>query len=176
MDLKKAGEALKSVMKNQKLLQVVFLLGLAGILLIYVSTWNLGGGQEEESQPAPETSPEACQRQLEQDLVRVVKAVTGEESPQVMITLENAGRSVYAQDSSQSSGESGQESRSAHVILEDGGGAQHGLALAELQPEVKGVVIVSQRAGDPALREKLVNAARTALGVPSSRVCVVDGV
>lgn len=176
MELKKAGEALKAVMKNQKLLRVVFLLGMAGILLIYLSTWDLGGGQEAEPPPAAEAGPEACQRQLEQDLVRVVKAVTGEDSPQVMITMENAGRSVYAQDSSQSSGESGQESRSAHVILEDGGGAQHGLALAELQPEVKGVVIVSQRAGDPALREKLVNAARTALGVPSSRVCVVDGV
>ena len=47
--------------------------------------------------------------------------------------------------------------------------------MAELQPEVKGVVIVSQRAGDPAVREKLINAARTALGVPSSRVCVVEG-
>ena len=92
-----------------------------------------------------------------------------------MITLEDGGRSVYAQDSSQSTGETGQESQASHVVLEDGKGAQQGLALAQLQPEVKGVVIVSQGAGDPALREKLINAARTALGVPSSRVCVVEG-
>lgn len=175
MELEKMGRAVKSAMKNQKLLRVVFLLGLAGILLIYLSTWDLGGGQEAEPEPAPADTVESFQRRLEEDLLRVVRAVTGEESPQVMITLENAGRSVYAQDSSQSSGENGQENRSAHVILEDGKGAQYGLNLTQTQPEVKGVVIVSQRAGDPALREKLVNAARTALGVPSSRVCVVDG-
>ena len=41
--------------------------------------------------------------------------------------------------------------------------------------KVKGAVIVSRTAADPDMREKLVNAARTALGVPSSRVCVVEG-
>ncbi|MDE6838184.1 MAG: hypothetical protein K2P33_07275, partial [Acutalibacter sp.] len=61
------------------------------------------------------------------------------------------------------------------VVLEDSGGAQRGLELTQEQPRVKGAVIVSRTAADPDMREKLVNAARTALGVPSSRVCVVEG-
>lgn len=176
MELKKAGEALKSALKGRKLPRAVFLLGILGIALIYLSSLDWGGRPEAEApQEEAGAAPEACQRRLEEDLLRVVRAVTGEESPQVMITLEDGGRSVYAQDGGQSSGETGQESQASHVILEDGKGAQRGLSVAELQPEVKGVVIVSQRAGDPAVRERLVNAARTALGVPSSRVCVVEG-
>lgn len=175
MELKKAGEALKAAIKSQKLPRAVFLLGILGIVLIYLSSLDWGGGPEAEAAPSEPAAPESCQRRLEEDLLRVVRAVTGEGSPQVMITLEDGGRSVYAQDSSQSTGETGQESQASHVVLEDGKGAQQGLALAQLQPEVKGVVIVSQGAGDPALREKLINAARTALGVPSSRVCVVEG-
>ena len=61
------------------------------------------------------------------------------------------------------------------MVLENKDGDQRGLELSREQPKVQGAVIVSRAAGDPAVREKLVNAARTALGIPSSRVCVVDG-
>ena len=110
-------------------------------------------------------------QQLEEDLRQVVKAVTGEPDPAVMVTLEDDGRWVYAQDKKlQDAGE-----EESHVVLEDSGGAQRGLELTQEQPRVKGAVIVSRTAADPDMREKLVNAARTALGVPSSRVCVVEG-
>ena len=153
----------------------VLLLGLGGILLIYLSSLLPGGEPPDQPELQPALGVQDCQRALEESLARVVRAVTGEESPQVMVTLENAGRWVYAADARESQAEGGRESESTHVVLEDEKGAQRGLEVAEIQPEVKGVVIVSRGAADPALREMLINAARTALGVPSSRVCVVEG-
>lgn len=176
MDLKKLREFWNSARKDKRMVRLVFLLGIGGIVLIYLST--LLGPEEpalKEARTEETLTAGDYQRQLEQDLRRVVQAVTGEPSPEVMVTLENAGEFVYAEDHKENRRDSGEESESAHVILKDSGGAQQGLPVTQLKPEVKGVVIVSRNAADPAVREKLVNAARTALGVSSSRVCVVEG-
>ncbi len=171
---KKAEQFIKSLAGDKRLLRIVFFLGIGGILFIYLSTLFPSGEEGEQPKPTEESAAwQEYQHQLEQDLCRVVSAVTGEESPAVMVTLENAGRSVYAADARESQQEGGRESQSSHVVLEDAQGTQHGLAVAQLQPEVKGVVIVCRSAGDPVVREKLVNAARTVLGVASTRVCVV---
>lgn len=179
MARKKVEELLKSLAGDKKLLRIVFFLGIGGILLIYLSTLFPTGdrpAQEQDPEPAAEESEgwQEYQARLEQDLRRVVSAITGEENPEVMVTLENAGRSVYAADARETQQEGSRESQSSHVVLEDEKGGQHGLAVTRMQPEVKGAVIVCRGAGSPALREKLVNAARTVLGISSARVCVVD--
>ena len=174
MELKKAGERLLAGLWGKKATSLVFILGIAGILLIYLQgliPWEKAG---EEAAPRESAAPAEYRQRLEEDLCKVVRAVTGEENPQVMITLVDEGSYVYAADKKTRDGENSREEESAHVIIEDSGGAQQGLMLSRLRPEIKGVVIVSRGAGDPALREKLVNAARTALGVSSARVCVVE--
>ncbi|MCI9552053.1 MAG: hypothetical protein HFE94_00800 [Acutalibacter sp.] len=170
MELRKWIDRLKDAVAGKKLVSLAVLLGMGGILLIYLST--LGFSKEMDSGPERSTEEQAvedCQKRLEEDLTRVVRAITGEEAPEVMITLKNNGRWVYAADSRQN----GEETENTHVILEDAQGAQSGLRLADIQPEIKGVVIVSRSAADPMVRERLINAARTALGVSASRVCVV---
>lgn len=178
MEIKKARELLERLLRDRRFVWAAVLLGMAGVVLIYLSSWGAPPDGEERGQAQPEEALCAGEyrQRLEEDLRRVVRAVTGEDSPEVMVTLENAGSLVYAADENESSSSDGAQRESTHVVLEDSSGAQHGLALKELQPEVKGVVIVSRRAGDPAVRERLVNAARTVLGVPSSRVCVVESV
>lgn len=175
MDLKKAGELLRSRLTKETALRLVVILGLCGIALLALSSWDFGGeegaaeaGRQEQAQDYGQYA-----RQLEADLCRVVTAVTGEKDPVVMVTLENSGRSVYAADERQQAGGDGEEEREwTHVILEDRDGAQSPLTVTEQRPKVQGVVIVSRRAQDPAVREQLVNAAKTALGVSSARVCV----
>lgn len=172
MELERVKAWLRGAVKNRKAVQLAFILGMAGIILIWISSWT-GQEKAQEEPPASTPSAGAYQRELEEGLGRIVSAVTGESAPEVMVTLENSGRSVYAADRKDSTQENGAQRESAHVILEDSDGAEHGLTVEERQPEIKGVVIVSRAAGDPAVREQLVNAARTALGVPANRVCVV---
>lgn len=172
MELKKIAERLTALTREKKLVRLALILGIAGILLIYLSTWTGSGGTRE--QPAAQTVETAAgeyQRQLEESLARVVRAVTGEDKPEVMITLKNNGRAVYAADDRQR----GEEAERTHVIVEDGEGGQDGLTVVDMEPEIRGVVIVSRYGGDPGVKEKLVNAARAVLGVSGNRVCVVDG-
>ncbi len=46
------------------------------------------------------------------------------------------------------------------------------MPVTEIQPKIKGVVIVSRYAGDPEIREKLTEAVKTALDISSARICV----
>ncbi len=179
MDVEKWKGLARRAFPKDRAVKLLVLLGICGIALIYLSTL-LGDGREKQESPAEEASSgvRADGEELEKDLARIVRAVTGEQEPTVLVTLESGSRYVYAADAKENSRESGEESsgesETAHVILKDSDGAQHALTVTEIQPEVKGVVIVSRFAGDPAVREKLTNAVRTALDISSAKVCVTD--
>jgi len=176
MEAEKLKAWLRGAVKDRRLVRAAVILGMAGIVLIWLSSLAPGKETEPESQEsAAQLTDTQYRRQLEEDLCRIVRAVTGEKEPQVMITLENAGSGQYATDRKESTQEGATQRESAYVIVKDSGGAEHGLSLEQRQPQVLGVVIVSRGAGDPAVREKLVNAARAVLGVSSGRVCVVEG-
>lgn len=179
METKKIKEAFGSLFKKDKVVKGILLLGICGIALIYFSSWQ-GGKKENEAEAAAKmTEGESYEEKLEADLSRIVKAITGEDDPTVMITLQNGGEAVYAQDE-KGAVETGEgsakrdENEKTHIILKDSEGTQTALPVTELKPQVKGVVVVSRSAKDPAIREKLTLAVRTALDISSARVCVTD--
>ena len=94
------------------------------------------------------------------------------------VTLSDNGRSLYAADERESGRQeesaSSQERETSPILLEDAQGNQHALTVTQTQPEVQGVVVVSDFAGDPAVREKLLTAVCTALDLSSARVCVTS--
>lgn len=179
MDAEKWKALAGKLLSKDRAVKVLVLLGLCGIALICLSSlWGKAGREEPQRKPETSAGAEEYGEALEQDIARVVRAITGEEDPTVLVTLESGVRSVYAEDEKTGSREeetetSGEEERT-HVILKDSDGAQRALTVTEIQPEIKGVVIVSRYAGDPAIREKLTQAVRTALNVSSARVCVTD--
>lgn len=181
MDVEKWKAAFQKAFPKDRGVKLLVLLGICGIALIYLSTL-FGNEKDQKDAPAKEDSTASIgeyEQRLEQELTRIVCAITGEEGPAVLVTLESSSQTVYAADEKTSSqqeenGESSEEYEKTHVILKDSGGAQQALAVTEIQPKVKGVVIVSRYAGDPVIREKLTEAVKTALDISSARVCVTD--
>ena len=155
------------------------LLGVCGIALLFLSSWLEGREEPFQPQQEAEWDGETSRRQLEEDLARVVRAITGEEDPEVLVTLEDTGENVYAADQAWNTQEGGaqnsREEESTYILLKDRDGGQSALPVTQRQPEVRGVVIVSSRAGDPAVREQLTQAAVTALDISSARVLVTGG-
>lgn len=180
MDAEKWKDAARKAFSKDRTVKFLVLLGICGIVLIFFSgLFGKSGSQQEPLQE--ETSPanaEEYRRGVEQDISRIVEAITGEEKPAVLVTLESGSRYIYAEDEKNSSGTDGEkkseEEEKNHVILKGADGAQHALTVTEMQPEIKGVVIVSGRAGEPAVREKLTNAVRTAFNLSSAKVCVTE--
>lgn len=153
------------------------LLGICGIALIGLSSFWEPSGQQDA--PAESSVPAADYRgELEESLCRIVTAITGEAQPTVVVTLSDNGRSLYAADERESGRQeesaSSQERETSPILLEDAQGNQHALTVTQTQPEVQGVVVVSDFAGDPAVREKLLAAVCTALDLSSARVCVTS--
>ena len=172
MDVEKWKSALKKAFSREKGTNILLLLGVCGILLIYLSTL-FSSGEAKKSETAKEESREEAatyEKRLEQELARIVSAITGEEDPAVMVTLKSGSRYVYAADEREREA----EREKSTVILKDSDGTQQALAITEIQPKVKGVVIVSRYAGDSAIREKLTEAVRTVLDVSTARICVTD--
>ena len=133
----------------------------------------------QQDAPAESSVPAADYRgELEESLCRIVTAITGEAQPTVVVTLSDNGRSLYAADERESGRQeesaSSQERETSPILLEDAQGNQHALTVTQTQPEVQGVVVVSDFAGDPAVREKLLTAVCTALDLSSARVCVTS--
>ena len=71
-----------------------------------------------------------------------VRAITGEEDPEVLVTLEDTGENVYAADQAWNTQEGGaqnsREEESTYILLKDRDGGQSALPVTQRQPEVRG--------------------------------------
>ena len=166
-------------LRKERAVTLVAIVGVCGILLIYLSSFFGGTEAVPEEETASSSGSLAYKEELEADLRRVVTAITGETTPTVVVTLENNGRNLYASDErytvEQPGGEgetSREERETAHILLEDAQGNQSALTITQTQ---QGVVVVSQFAGNAPIREKLLEAVCTALHVSSAKVCVTAG-
>lgn len=177
MDFAQWKQSFLGLFRKEKSLKLVVLLGICGIALIGLSSfWEPGGDEDPAVETSSSSDTESCRQQLEADLCRIVTAITGEENPTVVVTLEDNGRSQYASDerrsTQQEEGASSEERESSHILMEDAQGNQYALTVTQTQPGIQGVVVVSRFAGNPLVQEKLLSAVCTALDVSSTKVCV----
>lgn len=166
----------------------LFFLGLAGILLIFLSDLLFAphsAAEEAVSQPA--SAPQTVQRgqteqELEARLTEMISAVQGAGKVRVMLTLENDGETVYAYDEQSDTqtaagGTDGTASRrqsyeNEHVLIDAGSGKQP-LIETCLEPEVKGVAVVCEGGDDITVVKRVTELVSVVLRLPTNRVCVI---
>lgn len=189
MDKKLDKINIMELIKKDKVRNIIIIVGLCGIVLIYLSTLFSSDSKAEET-TAEDTlyfSATEYEEKLEARLSKIITAITGEENPEIMVTLESSNQYVYAKDEKNSSSNSTEyeegsvkesqnsaDDENSYIILKDSNGSQYALKITEIQPEIKGVVVVSKYADDIIVQEKIINAMKTALNISSSKVCVVS--
>lgn len=172
---------------------IIVALGLLGMVLIMVSSF-FGGSKESRSSPASaaaagaETKTAAVYAgEVEQKLLNLIGEIEGVGELRVLVTIENGYEKVYAQ-----SGKSSQNSESvydaegkpsrvqqnqneehAYVFVENSGSKREALLITQIEPKIKGVVVVCQGADNLVVQERVISAVTTALGISSNRVCVL---
>ena len=163
---------------------VVFILGIAGILLIGLSSLLPEHKEEAPEAAVQETDAKAYAAQLEERLQGILQQTEGVGKAQVMVTLENGYRRVYAksekvnndilEDVRAQDEKKTQEKQVTEqtYVLVDGAGGKVPLVTAELEPEIKGVVVVCQGGNDPLVVRRVVETVRVALNISSSRISV----
>ena len=157
------------------------LIAACAALVLLMLLWPMDTKNTENEAPETvELTAGDYTRALSAQIAQMVSAITGESEPQVTVTLRTMGETVYATEDKQSeksaeeySGESlnrtqtDGDTQKTYILVKVADGSQ------KTEPEIRGVVIVSRGGGDPKMREKIVEAVKTALDLSSTQVCVV---
>ena len=127
------------------------------------------------------------ERSLERRLAEVLSMVEGAGEVEVMLTFSQSREIILAEDttineslvkeedSAGGSRESSSLSKDARAILiQSPRGGQEPIILREIVPKVEGVIIVSEGGDNVFVREALIRAATTVLGVDIHRVQVLQ--
>lgn len=172
---------LKTLSTDGKARKWIIAAGLLGMALIFLSEFWPSSTQT-SSAGKTLTSEEFVQK-LEQRLTEVVGNIDGAGQNRVMVTLENGVQYVYAteqktgsnrvEDTGDSSNRLSQQDDSEEsVIVVDAEDGRKGLLVTELEPIVKGVVVVCEGGDQEDVQQRVSQAVTTALNITSKRVYV----
>jgi stage III sporulation protein AG len=182
---------------NSKLATNLIIILAVGIAFILVSDFyrdiNIGGAG---TQDADKTNLTAGQSnigktdevaELENRLVEILSEIQNAGKVSVMITLKSGGEIIPAKDESISDKTTNEKDMEGGtrtinekntsdqvVFMNDQGGTSKPLVLKEVNPDIKGVIIVAEGAKDPKVKLQLTEAVQTVLDVPAYRVSVFE--
>lgn len=176
------NEKMKKLIQNPKLLVI---LGISGIVLIFISSLFSGSNNKAESSVASSVTytAERYSEMLEEDIKNIVTGITGDKNPTVVITLESGIRYSYASadetDTSSSTGstndQSSESKKQSYITVKTADGGEQALVVTEIMPEVRGVAIICSGGNSEATAEKIKNAVTAALNITSKRVYISGG-
>jgi len=155
--------------KDKKLLVKLSILFMIGVVLLGISSWgkNNDDGTASLNTPAPSYSQQ--EKDLENKLTHILSQVKGAGDVSVAVTLEEGPESVYATDTDEENSEEQKQSSSQLTEINDGP-----VLVKENPAKVRGAVIVASGAGDAMVKESLIQAAVSLLGIRSSQVAVIE--
>lgn len=175
----------KKFFSGKKGTTVLVVAGLIGIaLILFSSIWPSSTGKSAKSTSSAISSDEYAAR-LGKQLEGIVGKIDGVGRVQVLVTVESGVQYVYEQNQKSSNDKSAtsqtdgstqtQENNNIEqnpVIVDNASGGQSPLVRTELQPAVKGVVVVCDGGDNPTVKESVTNAIMTALDLSSTRISV----
>lgn len=123
----------------------------------------------------PTVTTEQFVEQTEERLETLVGSIEGAGRCRVLLTLDNGVEYVYATEErtatdNRENAQSNDSERTA--ILVDTGDGREGLLVTEIQPTVRGVVVVCEGGDNEAVRARVTEAVTVALDLSAKKVCV----
>lgn len=181
---------------NSKLATNLIIILALGVGFVLISDFynDLNGNKTEKTDSEPigavesqnASKPEYV-KETETQLSSILSRIEGAGEVSVMITLKSGTEIIPAKDESisdkttnEKDNEGGtriineQNTSDKVVFMNEQGGNSKPLVLKEVNPEIKGVIIVAEGAKDPKVKLKLTEAVQTVLDVPAYRVSVFE--
>ena len=154
----------------------ILILGLVGILFIFFSSFFSTSEKKEEIKP--EITTEEYKQNLEKDIIKTVRQITGSKNVSVVITLESGIKYNYADTKEETLVEkqekenksSDSELKAGYITVKSSDGGEQALLVTTQMPEVRGVAIVCDGGDNEVIIEKIQNAVMAALDINSKRV------
>lgn len=149
---------------NTKTLLVIFIIG---IVLLF-----LPSGKPKEEKEIYDTKI-ISKAETEKELESILSKIKGAGKVEVMITLEDAGTTHYAQDEHIQGSDESKTTEKNHV-LQKKSNAEEPLVVKKTEPKVSGILICATGAGNPQVKSNIISAASALLGIKSHRIEVLE--
>ena len=174
---------------GDRVLAIIVILGLIGILLIFISTYikpsSYGSRAEtEESEELTADELEKYRSALSEELGNMLASMNGVGRTKVMITIGGTARNVYATDTdvngretSRKSGDDENGDRQSNekktcIVIRQRDGSEKALSVGQLMPEIKGVLVECDGGDDEDVRKRVTDAVKAALDIGDRHICV----
>lgn len=181
---------IQKLAENDVWRKIILILGFAGIAMIFLSGVFQNRDARATNATAQEeptkTTAQAYSQQVEKSLTELIGSINGAGSVKVLVTLERNTQYVYATEEKKTSQNTQDQAANAtvknqandsretkYILVKGADGSQKALAVTEVEPIVKGVVVVCEGGNQPAVQKDIIDAVTTALNLSSARVCVI---
>ena len=181
-------KALSRLLSNDRILSIIVMLGIAGIALIFISSYLSPVSSDSETNTEEisdtDTFSENYKNELTEELGNMIARIDGAGRTKVMITLEGTVRDVYAADTDTNGKESSRKTDSnenadkqntekkTYTIIRGRDGSEKALSIGQLLPEIKGVLVVCDGGDREDVKEKIIQAVSAALNITRSHIYV----
>ncbi len=179
-------EGVKALFSEERRGRVLMAVGILGMLLVLFSQCSFSDRADTSTQTdSASISAEEYTKALEKRLGNLIESMEGVGRAQVMVTLESSAQMVFATEEKVQTDRmqdvTGEEKRREQVsgnsqsslVLVDGGNGKRPLVKTQLEPTVRGVVVVCAGAESKVVSARIIDVVTTALGIGANKVCVV---
>ena len=163
---------------RQKLITIIVIGGIIAVCGIFLSESFSGADSAKQAENTDSrTAVKEYEEKMEKKLEQTLSLISGIGACKVMVTVDSGEESVYSSDTEtdSQSGENNSSSsqKSSYVIVDDGG--QKPLLEKEIEPKIRGVIVVCEGADDVYVRQAVMDSLKAGLGISSANVSVVKG-
>lgn len=141
----KSAHSFKKLFEGEKIRKIILIIGVIGIALIFLSSF-VDLGKTESAYTQEGFSVTTYSTQIESDLQSIISHIEGAGETQVLLTMENSVEYVYLDDSTTKT--------------------------KEIQPVIRGVLVVCQGGDDPVVTQRITEAVTRALDISAAKVCI----
>jgi stage III sporulation protein AG len=180
-------EKLAGIFKNKKSLSIIVVIGIIGIILIFISDF-LPSSNKENTKTTQITgeNTQAYSKMLEERIKKIVSEISGAGKATVMVTVDNTTEYIYEKDTKKSNEKSDntqnggaqtiqeKQSDEQQVVITGQSANEQPLIKTTVEPRIKGVVVVCEGGNNLDIQQKILSAVTTVLGITSNRVCVTN--
>ena len=185
MMIEDKNKKIREFLLNDKFRKIIIFVGVLGIALIFISGFFKTGVTKKTKKNSQNSSTKEYVFQLESSLKEMVSSIKGAGNTKVLVTLENTEETVYATeekknkeatedktDGQLSKKRESDDCEKKYITIKDADGTERALSVTQIQPTVKGVVVVCDGGDVPDVQQRITEAIKTALNITSKRVYV----
>ena len=171
---------LPSFFENKKFLRIIIIIGCIGIALISASDLIQVGKTQKTGTTSEQIDLETYIETLENKAQKMLASISGAGKSKIMITAENSSKTEFATDDDISkdtkySDQDVQEilDKKTEIVIIESSGDKTALVTMVKEPQIRGVLVLCEGADIPRVKENVMEAVKTVLGVPYNKICVI---